>query len=119
MTLNFYAPNGKPFEFNMQAFMFLQQANFRIGDSAFFLGGKYQLSVINIPIFAGNELIDPIDLEIRNSGVSLIAEYDNLNNTFSPTDGLRVHLSYDQNLEFLGSTKNWGKLNFFTIGIFR
>ena len=114
MTLNFYAPNGKPFEFNMQAFMFLQQANFRIGDSAFFLGGKYQLSVINIPIFAGNELIDPIDLEIRNSGVSLIAEYDNLNNTFSPTDGLRVHFSYDQNLELLGSTKNWGKLNFFT-----
>ncbi|MCD6543712.1 MAG: BamA/TamA family outer membrane protein [Flavobacteriaceae bacterium] len=114
MTLNFYDPKGESFEFNMQAFMFLQQANFRIGNSDFFLGGKYQLSVINIPIFAGNEFIDPIDLELRNSGVSLIAEYDNLNNTFSPTDGLRVHLSYDQNFELLGSTKNWGKLNFFT-----
>ena len=86
MTLNFYDPKGESFEFNMQAFMFLQQANFRIGNSDFFLGGKYQLSVINIPIFAGNEFIDPIDLELRNSGVSLIAEYDNLNNTFSPTD---------------------------------
>jgi hypothetical protein len=38
-----------PVQFEQNVFMFLQQMNFRIGDSDFFLGGKYQLSQIKIP----------------------------------------------------------------------
>lgn len=112
--LDYYIQGSKPVGFNMKAFAFLQQANFRLGKSDFFIGGKYLLSQITIPLFDGNDFIDPLDLDMVNSGISLITEFDNLNNFFSPTKGARIHLSYDQNLEALGSTKTWGKLNFFT-----
>ncbi len=114
VALDFYLLGSKSVRVNLNTFLFLQQANFRLGKSDFFLGAKYQLAKITIPIFKDSELIDPIDLESWNSGISVITEFDNLNNFLSPTKGARVHLSYDQNLEALGSTKTWGKLNFFT-----
>ncbi len=114
IALDFYIMGSKSVRINLNTFLFLQQANFRLGKSDFFLGAKYQLTKIIIPLFKDSELIDPINLESWNSGISLITEFDNLNNFLSPTKGARVHLSYNQNLEALGSTKNWGKLNFFT-----
>ena len=53
-------------------------------------------------------------MKIQRLVFVIITEYDNLNNFLSPTKGARVHLSYNQFLETLGSTKTWGKLNFFT-----
>lgn len=112
ITLDYYVGN-KPFNIDLNSFFFLQQANFRLGKSDFFLGAKYQLANITIPVFKDSELIDPLDLKSVNSGISAIAEFDNLNNFLSPTKGVRVHLSYDQFLEVLGSTRDWGKINFF------
>ena len=114
VNLEYYFFGNKPRNITLNTIIFLQQVNFRLGKSHFFLGTKYQLAKITIPIFKDSELIDPIDLKSVNSGISVIAEFDNLNNFLSPTKGARVHLSYDQNLEFLGSTRNWGKINFFT-----
>ena len=113
VKLNYYVTGNEAVEINMDAFLFLQQLNFRLGKSDFFVGVKYQLTKITIPIFEGSDFIDPADLESLNSGVSFITEFDNLDNFLSPTKGVRVHLSYDQNLEALGSTKTWGRLNFF------
>ncbi len=113
ITLDYYIVS-KPHKIDLNSFFFLQQANFRLGKSNFFLGIKYQLAKITIPIFNDSEVINPLDLESVNSGISAIAEFDNLNNFLSPTKGVRVHLSYDQFLEVLGSTRDWGKINFFT-----
>jgi len=64
-----------PVQFEQNVFMFLQQMNFRIGDSDFFLGGKYQLSQIKIPEKRAEELgVDADDFDVLNSGISLIAE---------------------------------------------
>ncbi len=108
--------DNRPLKFNLNAFIFLQQLNFRIGKSNFFLGGKYQLAKITIPIFDNNIIpgINPRELEMWNSGISAIAEFDNLNNFLSPTKGTKIHLSYDQNLEIIGSNRDWGKINFYT-----
>jgi len=114
INLEYYGISSKPVSITLNTFLFLQQLNFRLGKSNFFLGAKYQLAKVIIPIFKDSELIDPIDLKSVNSGISVIAEFDNLNNFLSPTKGVRVHLSYDQNLEVLGSTRDWGKINFFT-----
>jgi len=116
VNLTYYAFGSLPIDFNMKSFLFLQQANFRISESDFFIGGKYQLSKISIPIFDNGNIpgVDPFDFELWNSGLSLITEYDNLNNFLSPTKGVRINLSYDQNLELLGSSRNWGRINFFT-----
>jgi len=116
VNLTYYGfGENTPIDFSMDTFLLVQQLSFRIKESDFFVGGKYQLSKITIPPFKEDLLpIDPSDLELWNSGISLITEYDNLNNVLTPTKGIRIHLSYDQNLEFLGSTKDWGKLNLFS-----
>ena len=121
VNLEYYRSESSPLEkkteeFNINSFMFLQQVVFRMGKTDFFLGGKYQLAKTNVEFIKDAELpdIDPRDFELWNSGLSIITEYENLNNIFSPTKGMRIHLSYDQNLEWLGSDKNWGRLNFFS-----
>lgn len=113
ITLDYYGFGGdNPVTFDQNVFMFMQQALFRFRESDFFLGGKYQLSKITIP--TGDKDLDSDDLDLWNSGISVISEYDNLNNFLSPTDGIKYHLSYDQNLEVLGSQRDWGSLNFYT-----
>ena len=114
IAIDFYIKSNTPLEINLNTFFFLQQVNYRLGKSNFFLGAKYQLTKITIPIFKESEIIDPLDLESLNSGIGIITEFDNLNNILSPTKGARVHFSYDQNLEVLGSNRDWGKLTFFT-----
>jgi hypothetical protein len=114
INLNYYIFGKLPVNLHLKTFLFLQQANFRLGKSNFFIGGKYLLTHVQIPIFEEVGMIDIKDLELINSGVSLITEYDNLDNFLSPTKGLKVHLSYDQNHKIFGSDKNWGKFNFYT-----
>ena len=116
VNLKYYAFGGnKPVDFSMDSFLLIQQLSFRIKESDFFIGGKYQLSKITIPILESEDLpIEPFDLELWNSGLSIITEYDNLNNFLSPTKGFRLHLSYVQNMKVIGSDKNWGKFIFFT-----
>lgn len=118
ISLEYYRDTGTPIDFELNQFTLSQQMLFRLGDSDVFLGGKYQLSKINIPAFQNIDIIDAQDLDLWNSGISLITEFDSTNNTFSPTDGLKIQLSYDQYLEFLGSTKNWNRLNFFAFCYF-
>lgn len=94
----------------------MQEMDFRLGDSGFFLGGKYVLNKISVPKddLETEAVVDPEDLELWNSGLALISEYDNLNNFISPTRGMKFHLSYSQFLEVLGSNKDWGILKFYS-----
>ena len=121
ITLNYYGFGSEnPITFDQNVFMFMQQMLFRFKESDFFLGGKYQLSKITIPIDDDIDTadFDTDDLALWNSGVAIIAEYDNLNNFLSPTKGIKFHLSYNQNLEALGSQRDWGILNFYTHAYF-
>ena len=113
-NLSFFTRRGRELEFELKSFSFIQRALFRLRGTNFFLGGEYKYAKVDIPLFAGNNIIDPIDLNLVNSGISLITAYDSRNNPFSPSEGLKLHLSYEQNFEFLGSTKDWGRLNFHT-----
>ncbi|NOR76781.1 MAG: BamA/TamA family outer membrane protein [Draconibacterium sp.] len=102
-------------KFNMKSYFLLQQALLRIGDSKFLLGGKYQFMKTKTSFL--NDIdrpdINPLDLEMTNSGVGFIAEYENFDNLFSPTKGLRVNVTYDQYLKFLGSDRDFGRLLLF------
>lgn len=102
-------------EFRLKSYFLLQQVIFRLRESKFLLGGKYQLMKTDAVFFEDSELpgINPKDLDLVGSGIGLIAEYENLNNLFSPTKGLRVNLTYNQYLELLGSDRNFGLLILF------
>jgi len=107
-----------PITFDQNRIFFSQEIKFRLGESNFFLSGKYNLTKISIPnnpndvnIFSE---LDADDFEVWNSGLSFVSEYDNLNNSLSPTKGLKYHLSYDQYLQFLGSERDWETLKFYS-----
>ncbi len=100
-------------DFNIGSYFFLLQAIFRMGESSFFLGGKYQLGKATITAF-DEGIIPDRDIELINSGIGLIAEFENFNNVLSPTSGLRVNLTYDQFLQGLGSDRDFGRFTFFT-----
>jgi len=120
IKLKYYGVGGGPLDkhpakFNLNSYFLLQQALFRIGESRFLLGGRYQLMKTDAVFFTDSEIpgVNPKDLELINSGIGLIAEYENFNNIFSPSKGLRINLTYDQYLEFLGSNRDFGRLSFF------
>lgn len=125
INLTFYRPVGsllpeKSVDFNIIGFLILQQAVVRMGKSNFFVGGKYQLANVKVNFINNPELpdINPKDFDMWNSGLSIITEFENFNNVFSPTKGMRTHLSYDQNLEILGSDRDWGTVNFYSTAYF-
>lgn len=104
-----------PVTFRIKSYFFLQQMIFRLGDSPFFLGGKFQWMKNTVVLFDNSEIpgINPIDLDATNGGLGIIAEYESYNNLFSPSRGIRMNLTYDQYLKFLGSDRDFGKITFF------
>jgi hypothetical protein len=112
---NFLAEN--PAKFNMQSYFLLQQALFRLGQSRFLLGGKYVFMTTEVTAFEESKLdwVDPKEFDMTYSGISLIGEYETLNNLLSPSRGIRVHLDYHTWLELLGSDLNLQRLTFFTL----
>ncbi len=120
VNLKYYGSGGSvldmyPLDFGLKTYFLLQQGIFRIGESKFLLGGKYQFMKTTATFFENNDLalINPLDIDVVNSGIGLIAEYENFNNIFSPSKGLRVNLTYDQYLEIIGSDRDFGRFTMF------
>jgi len=106
-----------PIQLRIKPYIFMQQATGRIGNSRFMLGGKYLFLKTTVTLFDNNDLdwLDPRDLDYTSSGISLIGEYENFDVILSPGKGWRVHLDYLQNLEIIGSDRDYGILTFFTL----
>jgi hypothetical protein len=109
-------PGNIGIDFNLQALFIRQQALWRLGNSKFFLGGNYQFARSKVPLFDGINIpgVEIPDFELTSSGITLIGEYENLNGLLSPTKGYLVHLDYIQNMEFLGSDRNFGTLTLYS-----
>ena len=120
VKLKFYG-NGNdfldknPIQFSLNSFAFVQQAIFRIGKTRFMLGGKYVFASSKVTLFDNNDIdwFDPKHFNVKNSGLGIIAEYENYDNYLSPTKGFRVNLNYIQFLELLGGDLNFGKTTLF------
>ena len=71
---------------------FVQDLQFRLGDSDFFAGASYTLfdTENTFELFANNPIVGPItpSFSSRSAGLSLILSYDSRNNMFSPKQGL-------------------------------
>lgn len=116
IKLKYYGTNNQNdryIDFSIASYFLLQQAVFRIKDSNFLLGGVYQFSNSTVTLFEDSELINPRDKVLNNSGIGIISEYEALNNVFSPTQGIRVNLTYSQYNEIIGSDTNFGRISSF------
>ena len=106
-----------PINFSLNSTFILQQALFRLANSRFMIGGKYIYSKSKVTIFDGieSDWINPIDINLRNSGIGVIGEFENYDNFLSPNKGVRVNINYIQFSEILGGDVNFGKGTFFAL----
>ena len=84
--------SGRPVEFNTEAFIFIQELQFRLWESPFFAGAGYTL-LDTQNVFDTSSLIPipglpDINFDLRSAGLSLMLNYDSRDNLFTPSSGL-------------------------------
>ncbi|WP_198419040.1 BamA/TamA family outer membrane protein [Motilimonas pumila] len=92
-NLTFYQPDDNQGQkFNMEGIYFLQDIDFRLGKSHFFVGGSYSYmdskTKFEMPGLVPG--VNQFDLDSRDADVSVKLTYDNRDNTFSPEQGTKV-----------------------------
>jgi hypothetical protein len=113
LNLTFYAGDQSDgfdgFDFEIQGTFIDQEVVFRIGESDWFLGGSYRYLNSDVAFLTGLDIpgLDRLESGATSSGVSLLAEYDNRNNLFSPTQGQYFELEALFNLQALGSDEDF------------
>lgn len=116
-NLEYYGPGlifDDPVNLNLDAWFLFQQLKGRIGDSKFFIGGKYILldteNTFNIPIdipeYEGTQFHSTL------SEASLLVNYDSRNNVFTPTKGFNIQMSGTYSDTWFGSDSLYGRLDF-------
>lgn len=107
---------GKAIPINISSSFFMQQVIYRIKNSKIFLGGNYQFSQTTLVKFNDSPLsgLFPGLAKQTISGITIIGEYDHLDNLMSPSNGIKMQVTYKQNAKWLGSDRNFGKLSFHT-----
>ncbi len=113
LNLTFYAGNQSDgfdgFDFEIQGTFIDQEVLFRIGESNWFLGGSYRYLNSDVAFLTGINVpgLDRLDFGATSSGVSLLANFDNRNNLFSPTQGQYFEFEALFNLQALGSDEDF------------
>jgi hypothetical protein len=84
-----YWINDQPVSYTMDALALIQRLTTRIGESDFFIGGRYYLFGAGIDGNAINYLPDERS-EMRTGGLGISLAYDSLNNVLTPTKGWQL-----------------------------
>jgi hypothetical protein len=99
----------EPVNLNLDAWLLMQQVKFRVGQTDFFIGGKYLLlatdNTFEIPIEVPE--FDTTEFSSTLSEVSLKLELDSRNNVLTPTEGLFIGLSGTYSDTWLGGDSLW------------
>lgn len=126
INLAYYGtPDGEGLDFNADGGFILQEMLFRIGDSNWLIGPRWQFTKLDIAFDLGLEIpeIEPRELDFQDSGLGVVLEYENLDSTFTPSKGNQFKLDalfYD---EAIGGDFDYGKyygryLHFLEVGKF-
>lgn len=116
-NLEYFGPGlilDDPVNLNLDAWLLFQQFKGRIGDSKFFIGGKYVFldteNTLNIPIdipeYEGTQFHSTL------SEASVLVDYDSRNNFFTPTKGFFIQASGTYSDTWFGSDSLYGRLDF-------
>jgi len=105
---------------NLDAWGVVQQLKGRLGNSGFFMGGRYLLlntdNTFEIPVdypeFSG------IEFNSTLSEASLLLNYDTRNNVFSPSKGFYMELSGTYSDEWFGGDALYGRIGIEAFGFF-
>ena len=91
-------------DFNIEGLYFLQDIDFRLGDSNFFLGANYVNMGSNSSFDFSDSIpdIDPIELDSKDASIALKLTYDSRDNHFSPRSGIKAGIKASFHDEKLG-----------------
>ena len=123
INIDFYGSGNKgvadtPALLNMDSWIILQQFYSRLGNSNFFIGGRYiyyptknKFSLpIDIPEF------QELEFESNISEATLMLNYDSRNNVFTPTKGMYIEATGTYSDTWFGGAAQYGRLGFTFLG---
>jgi len=110
INLKFFGfPDGQQFSqgirFNTEGFFTEHPISFRIGSGRWFAGAGWDYYDLKTEIDLGLGIpgIDPLQLDMRLSGLQLFLQYDSLDNMFTPNSGLEAEITVGRKDESIGS----------------
>jgi hypothetical protein len=108
---------NNPVGINLDTWLIYQKAQFRIGQTNLYIGASYTYlnSEVSFDTIPNRPIINFIIKRLKsNSTISAIKPaitYDNRNNTFTPTKGIKTEIGFNYSAQWLGSDYNYGTLN--------
>ncbi len=126
INLKYYgSPGGEGLDFNADGGFVLQEMLFRIRNSNWLIGPRWQFTKLDITFDLGADIpgIEPQELDFQDSGLGVVLEYENLDSTFTPSDGNQFKLDALFFDEAIGGDFSYGKyhsryLHFLEVGKF-
>lgn len=119
-NLNFYGigadivPGGFSIPFEIEGWGIVQKAKVRLGNSPFFLGGKYSYLASDVAFRFTTDLA--LEGTSKLAGLSVLLDYDTRDNSFTPNHGSYVKTSFTRFADKLGGDFNY---NGFDLEMFR
>lgn len=118
-NLTFYGPGlgdvtDKKYVFNMQGFVTLQEFQIRVRkEKPLFIGLNYMYFDNTISFKTGINIpdLDVIEGQIRNAGMHGILEWDNRDNSLTPTKGIKTVFETGKFAKFFGGNNDYWSLN--------
>ncbi len=104
VNLDLYGLGNFSLSYNLEGVYLLQQAIFRIFESDFFLGAKYQFMKSDVDF-------KTIKRTTRPAGLGVIAEYDSRNTIFTPDSGINARMEVLFFDEALGGDSEFRKFS--------
>lgn len=119
VNIDYYGQLKKPALLNLNSWFFLQQLIFRLGDSNFFMGGRYNLVPmknkiefpIDVPDFEG------LNFKSTLSELSAILVFDSRDNVMSPRNGVLAQITSLYSDTWMGGEALYGKIRSSVMGI--
>jgi outer membrane protein assembly factor BamA len=120
INMKFYGLGGglaptdnKGLEFNTRANFMIQQVQFRIKDSNFFVGARYNILGTNNTFDTSSLLPIPgvpnLEFSSRSAAIGAMINYDGRDNIFTPNKGLTAQLSASNYSEKWGGEADFNK----------
>ena len=109
--------DNKGLDFNTRALFLIQEIQFRIKDSNFFVGAKYNFLNADTTFETSNlfpiEGIPDLEFNSRSASLGLVGNYDGRDNIFTPNKGLSAEISADNYSENWGGDADFNKYRAF------
>ncbi len=111
VNLKYYGTGSQGLEFNADGGFILQEMLFRIRNSNWLIGPRWQFTKLDITFDLGVDIpgIEPPELEFEDSGLGLVLEYEHLDSTFTPSTGNQFMLNALYYDEAIGGDFNYGR----------